>query len=114
MVLAQLPLLPAYRRLKFAPSYWAFTFSWAAVATAGLHWLADEHPPFWRMYSYVVLVAISLLVSLVAARTILALARHQFLPTAHTRDEMGGPVADIYLPTRSFRGAPRHGDRAGA
>ncbi len=86
MVLAQLPLLPTYRRLKFAPSFWAFTFSWAAVATAGLHWLADTHPAYWRTYTYAVLVAISLLVFLIATRTIAAVARRQLLPPAHTRD----------------------------
>ncbi len=80
MVLAQLPMLPAYRRLRFAPSFWAFTFSWAIVATAGLHWLADEHPDGWRLYSYAVLAAITLLVGLIAARTAVALARGDFLP----------------------------------
>ena len=81
MVLAQLPMLPAYLNLKFAPSFWAFTFSWAVVATAGLHWLVDEHPAGWKVYAYAVLCAISLLVATIAARTALALARGTFLPT---------------------------------
>ena len=80
MVLAQFPLLPAYRRLRFAPSFWAFTFSWAIVATAGLHWLADEHPAGWRAYSYAVLAAISLLVAAIAARSAVAIHRGDFLP----------------------------------
>jgi tellurite resistance protein len=32
MVLAQIPLLPRYFRLHFMPSFWAFTFAWAAIA----------------------------------------------------------------------------------
>lgn len=90
MVLAQLPMLPAYLNLKFAPSFWAFTFSWTVVATAGLHWLADEHPAGWKVYSYAVLCAISLLVATIAARTVLALARGTFLPT-----HLGNPAPPV-------------------
>jgi tellurite resistance protein len=80
MVAAQLPLLPRYLRLKFSLSSWAFTFSWAAVASTALFWIASGHPAGDRLYSYLVLAAISLLVGGVAARTVLALARHQLLP----------------------------------
>jgi tellurite resistance protein len=38
IVLAQIRLLPAFLRLKFTPSTWAFTFSWAAVVTSALRW----------------------------------------------------------------------------
>ena len=44
MALAQLPLLPAYLRLPFRVSTWAFTFSWAAAATTGLVWLEVSAP----------------------------------------------------------------------
>jgi tellurite resistance protein len=80
MVIAQLRLLPAYRRLPFMPSTWAFTFSWAAVATVALVWLEDGHGPGYRTWQYVVLAAITLLGGAIAARTLLALGRGQLLP----------------------------------
>lgn len=90
MVAAQLPLLPRYLRLTFSLGTWAFTFSWTAVASAALFWLASDHPAGGRFSSYVVLAAISLLVGGVAARTVLALARGQLLPPA--------PPAPVLLP----------------
>lgn len=82
MVLAQLRLLPVYRRLPFMPSTWAFTFSWAAVATVALHWLHDLRPTGYRTYEYLVVAAISLLIGAIALRTLLALARGELLPGA--------------------------------
>lgn len=46
MVLAQLPLLPTYLRLRFAVSTWAFTFAFAAVASTALLWIR-RHAPRW-------------------------------------------------------------------
>jgi tellurite resistance protein len=80
MVVAQLRLLPAYRRLSFMPSFWAFTFSWAAVSFAGLFWLGVTHPTGWRTESYVVLVIISGFIGAIALRTMVALGRGQLLP----------------------------------
>jgi tellurite resistance protein len=82
MVVAQLRLLPAYRRLSFTPSFWAFTFSWAAVTFAGLFWLGVTHPTGWRAESYVALALISAFVGAVAVRTGVALRRGQLLPSA--------------------------------
>ncbi len=79
MVLAQLRLLPAYLRLPFMPSTWAFTFSWAAVATVLIHWLEIDAPAGYRVYEYVVLVAITILVGGIAVRTVAALSRRQLL-----------------------------------
>jgi tellurite resistance protein len=45
MVLAQLRLSLDYSRLSFSPGFWAFTFSYAAVATDALAWLALKRPP---------------------------------------------------------------------
>ncbi len=80
MVLAQVRLLPLFVRLPFAPSTWSFTFSWAAVATAGLLWLEELRPGGYRVWEYVVLVVVTVLVGAVALRTAMALARRQFLP----------------------------------
>jgi tellurite resistance protein len=80
MVIAQVRLLPAYRRLRFMPSFWAFTFAWSAVAFSIMFWLGVAHPAGWRVESYVVLALISGFVGAIAARTVLALLRGQFFP----------------------------------
>jgi tellurite resistance protein len=80
MVLAQLRLVPAYARLPFMASTWAFTFSWAAVASVTLHWLEDLKPAGYRGYEYLVLAAISAFIGAIALRTLVAVRRRQLLP----------------------------------
>ncbi|MEV7992120.1 TDT family transporter [Streptomyces sp. NPDC086077] len=80
MVLTQLRLLPAYLKLPFMPSTWAFTFSWAAAASVGIHWAERLRPPGAGAYTYVLLGLISALVGGVAVRTVMAAARRQLLP----------------------------------
>jgi tellurite resistance protein len=80
MIIAQFRLLPTFVRLPFMPSTWAFTFSWAAVASAALHWLDAAHRDGYIVFEYLVLSAISLLIGGIAARTLLAIRRHQLLP----------------------------------
>jgi tellurite resistance protein len=82
MVVAQIRLLPAYRRLPFMPSFWAFTFSWAAVTFAGLFWLGIARPDGWRVESYVMLALITTLIGAIALRTVIALSRRELLPVA--------------------------------
>src|ERR1700736_854224 len=72
MVLAQLPLVPLYLRLRFALSTWAFTFSWAAVASSALLWIGATHPAGHRVYSYLVLWLISAFIGGSALRAPLA------------------------------------------
>lgn len=79
MVLAQLRLLPMFLRLKFSPGFWAFTFSWAAVATAAVDWLQALRPDGYRVYEYVVVAAVTVLVVGIAARTVVAILRGQLL-----------------------------------
>lgn len=90
MVVAQIRLLPAYRRLFFMPSFWAFTFSWAAVAFAALFWLGVTHPEGWRAESYVALAIISAFIGAIALRTSVALQRGNLLPTP-PQPASGGP-----------------------
>ncbi len=80
MVVAQIPLLGRYARLKFSLATWAFTFSWAAVASTLLFWIAAEHVPGGRVSSYLVLAAISALVTAIGARTVVAIAQGRLLP----------------------------------
>ncbi|MFF7212910.1 TDT family transporter [Streptomyces sp. NPDC008238] len=82
MVLAQLRLLPAYLKLPFMPSTWAFTFSWAAVAAVAVHWVERQRTPGAAAYTYVILAAITVLIGGIALRTVVALARRQLLPPA--------------------------------
>jgi tellurite resistance protein len=93
MALAQVRLLPAYARLPFMPSTWAFTFSWAAVATVATHWLDDTRPDGYRIGEYLVLAAITALIGGIAIRTLLALGRRQLMPrpvAASTETESAG------------------------
>jgi tellurite resistance protein len=69
-----------YARLSFSHTTWAFTFCWAAVATTALHWLNDTRPDGYRIWEYVVIAAISVLIGSIAARTAIAIGRRQFLP----------------------------------
>lgn len=82
MALAQLRLLPAFLRLHFMPSFWAFTFSWAAVATVGLHWLEGARPAGYVAEQYAVVTLVTVLVGAIAVRTLVALGRGQLLPPA--------------------------------
>jgi tellurite resistance protein len=79
MVLAQLRLLPAYLRLKFMPTFWAFTFSWAAVVGSAIVWLQSTQPAGYRSWQYVLAAALTAFIGAIAIRTVIALSRHQYL-----------------------------------
>jgi tellurite resistance protein len=80
MVLVQLRLVPIYARLHFGPGFWSFTFSYAAVVTDGLHWLDERRPPGAVALAAVGLGLITAFIGAIGARTVVALARRQFLP----------------------------------
>ena len=40
MVMMQIRLVPAYRRVPFGPGAWAYGFSYAAAVTVTVRWLA--------------------------------------------------------------------------
>lgn len=81
-VIVQLRLIPLYRRLRFTVGTWAFTFSWAVVATTTLHWIDAGEPAGHLVYTYLVLAASTVLIGGIAARTVLALARGELLPSS--------------------------------
>jgi tellurite resistance protein len=100
MVAAQLPLLPHYLRLRFSLGTWAFTFSWAAVASTALFWIASGQIAAGRVLSYLVLASISLLVAGVAARTAVAIARGSLLPPAPSIEVTPSPAPSaVTVPT---------------
>ncbi|WP_329458988.1 TDT family transporter [Streptomyces sp. NBC_01497] len=91
MVVAQLRLMPLFVRLSFAPGLWAFTFSWAAVATVTLRWIEYGRPAGHLVYTYLVLAAVTLLVGGMLVRTCVALARRQLLPPQPAPPAAGHP-----------------------
>jgi tellurite resistance protein len=80
LVLVQLRLLPIYFRLRFTPGFWSFTFPWAAIAGFALTWLHIERPAAQTAYAVAVVAAVSLLIGAIAVRSLVAVARGQFLP----------------------------------
>jgi tellurite resistance protein len=80
MVLVQVRLLPLYVKLAFTPGFWAFSFSWTAVAELALFWLRIEHPTGEVLLAGLVAGAVSLLIAAITARSLLALARGQLVP----------------------------------
>jgi tellurite resistance protein len=80
MILVQIRLLPRFLALRFAPGFWAFTFSWAAAATDALEWIALRKPPGATAYAAVTLAVITAFVGYIAARTVVLIARGQLLP----------------------------------
>ena len=114
MVAAQLRLLPAYLRLRFMPSFWSFTFAWAAVAFAGEAWLGATRSAGWRIELWAVLVLITAFVGAIALRTLVALRRGQLLAPAAmgpraTRPRGAHPTGEAAAgaPPSAFAAAPR-------
>lgn len=101
MVVAQLPLVPRYRRLKFSVGSWAFTFSFAAVASTLLYWIALGDIDAASGLSYLVLAAITALVGGIAIRTVIAISRRSLLPSppsSPTATSAAGPAAVVPAP----------------
>ncbi|WP_426593206.1 hypothetical protein ACPPVS_15905 [Cellulomonas sp. McL0617] len=106
MVIAQVRLLPVFMRLPFMPSTWAFTFSWAAVGTASIHWLNDTRPAGYQAGEYLVLAAVSALIGGIAVRTIIALRRRKFLPGSPGQTAAVTPAASVEQPLPPTDGQP--------
>ncbi|WP_234532044.1 TDT family transporter [Streptomyces shenzhenensis] len=82
MVLVQIGLTSTYLRVPFGPGHWAFSFSYAAVLTDGVHWLDVEHVRGQKELTYLALAVATLALAALAARTVLGLTRRSFLPRA--------------------------------
>jgi len=82
MALVQVRLIPLYRKAPFGPGYWAFSFSYAAAVTDGIHWLTAEHVPGAVALAYTLVSLLTAGLALLAARTVAGLARGTFLPRA--------------------------------
>jgi tellurite resistance protein len=80
MLLVQLRFIPLYAKLRFSPALWAFSFSYASVATIGLLWLGIKHPPATTAYASILVGLITLFMSALFIRTLVAVARGKLLP----------------------------------
>jgi len=80
MAVAQLRFVPLYARLRFSPGFWAFTFSYAAVATDALLWITIARPPGTTAYAIAVVTLITAFIAAIGARTVPAAIRGQLMP----------------------------------
>jgi tellurite resistance protein len=87
MALVQVRFIPLYARLKFGVGVWAFTFSYAAAAADAMLWLTLARAPAAKAWGTLVLILITFLVTAIAVRTIVAIARGQFLPRAEVPEQ---------------------------
>jgi len=79
MALVQVRLIPLYLKLRFSPGFWAFTFSYAIAITCALEWINRTNPPGATGYAVAAITAITVFIAAIAARTVIAIARGQFL-----------------------------------
>jgi tellurite resistance protein len=89
MALVQIRLIPVYRKLRFSPGFWSFTFSCAIAVTCALEWITRTNPPGATGYAIAAITAITVFIAAIAARTVRAVARGQFL--AQPADRLPGP-----------------------
>jgi tellurite resistance protein len=82
MVLVQVRLIEAYRKVPFALGWWAYSFSYAAAFVLALRWLAAERTPGERAWTIVLLAVVTAAFAALAYRTVVALSRRSFLPKA--------------------------------
>ncbi|WP_238020051.1 hypothetical protein KZZ52_36695 [Dactylosporangium sp. AC04546] len=80
----QVRLIGLYRKMSFTLAFWAFAFPYAAVATFTLHWIEYARPPGYRIWAWIVILAISAFIAALAVQSVVALARHR-LPRQRLR-----------------------------
>lgn len=74
--LVQLCLVPMYRRLPFAVTFWSFTFPFAALTGYALRWLHFGHFAGSALLTYALLAIITLLIGGIALRSLSVLKRN--------------------------------------
>lgn len=66
LLLSQAFLVRNYARVPFGIGYWSFTFTVAAPATYGIHWLWLTQPSGWAAWSWLILGAVTLWIGWIA------------------------------------------------
>jgi tellurite resistance protein len=84
MALIQVMLLPRYRALPFSLGFWSFTFPAASVSALAITWVHLLQPAAWQAITVGVLAVVTLLVVVIAAKSILQL----FATTRAARRQM--------------------------
>ena len=82
MILVQLRLVPLNRQLSLSPGLRTFTFPTAAVALYAVEWLQIGNPGALAAFTAIVVGTATAIIGAVAARSLLAISRHQFFPPA--------------------------------
>ncbi|GAA2355850.1 dicarboxylate transporter/tellurite-resistance protein TehA [Catellatospora methionotrophica] len=80
MVLVQFRLIPVYARTPFSPTFWAFSFSYAAVVLVALRWLQYTALPGRAALAWVLVLALTGLIAAIAIRSVRALAQGKYFP----------------------------------
>ena len=80
MALVQIRLIPVYSRLSFSPGFWAFTFSYSAVATDALVWIGIKKPPLGTGAAIAVITLLTGFIAWIAARTVILAVRGRLFP----------------------------------
>lgn len=71
LVIAQLALIPRYRRLPFTLGFWSFTFPVAAVVSYAITWLGVDVVPGAGVIAMVLAIATTLFVATIGARSLI-------------------------------------------
>lgn len=69
LLLSQLFLVRRYARIPFGIAYWSFTFTVAAPATYGIHWLWLTQPAGWQLWCWLILAVATLWIGGIALRS---------------------------------------------
>src|SRR6202034_4891940 len=80
MAVAQIRLIPVYRRLSFTPGAWTFVFSYTAATAYALEWLAIKKPPAATGYAIAAIALLTAFVAWIAFRTVVLAARGRLFP----------------------------------
>jgi tellurite resistance protein len=93
MVLMELALFPAFRKLAFSLGFWSFTFPLAAAARLGVGWLAIERPPGCEALMIVLLAIVTAVVLAVGIQSLRLVARGRHLAAEHTMTQADNEAA---------------------
>jgi tellurite resistance protein len=90
MMFVQVTLLPRYRALPFSLTFWSFTFPAASVTALAITWVHLLRPFAWRAMTIGLLAAVTVLVVLIAAKSILLLSATNRVTAGRNRLGAGG------------------------
>ena len=75
LILVQVMMLGTYARLPFHLGFWAFTFTAASSGTYAVHWLALWGGAGYRLWAWLAVVIVTVLIGGIAVRSVGALLR---------------------------------------